>query len=186
MIRIIGLSGSLRGGSWNTKLLRAAGDRMPQGCELAVADIKEIPLYDQDIEDGDGIPQAVEALKDSIADADGLLLATPEYNGSMPGVLKNAIDWLSRPGKDIPRVFGDKPVALMGATTGGLGTVLSQNAWLPVLRQLKTRPWFGGRLLVSDAANRFDDSGSITDDVVSKQLDQFVNDFVAFVRMCKS
>ena len=83
------------------------------------------------------MPPAVERLKNRIAQADGLLIVTPEYNNSVPGVLKNAIDWLSRPGDDIARVFRGRPVAIMGATTGVGGTGLSQAAWLPVLRLLR-------------------------------------------------
>jgi NAD(P)H-dependent FMN reductase len=120
-------------------------------------------------------------LKETIAASDGLLLATPEYNNSIPGVFKNAIDWLSRPPADIKRVFGGKPVAILGASPGGFGTVLIQNAWLPVLRTLGTKPWFGGRLLVSYAGDVFDPSGAITDEKVREQLRRFVHGFVAFV-----
>jgi len=112
-----------------------------------------------------------------------LLLATPEYNNSMPGVLKNVIDWLSRPASDIPTVFGGKPVAVMGASQGGFGTILSQNAWLPVLRTLGTKPWFGGRLLVSRAQTVFDEHGSLKDEAIGKQLEQFLNGFVQFVQV---
>ena len=119
-------------------------------------------------------------LKDAIAAADGLLLVTPEYNNSIPGVFKNAIDWLSRPPADIPRVFGGRPVALMGASAGGFGTVLSQDAWLSVLRTLVTKPWFGGRLLVSRAQGVFDAGGTIADEKVREQLRTFVHGFAAF------
>jgi NAD(P)H-dependent FMN reductase len=121
-------------------------------------------------------------LKKAIAEADGLLISTPEYNNSIPGVLKNAVDWLSRPPSDIKTVFGGKPVALMGASAGGFGTVLSQAAWLPVLRTLGTKPWFGGRLLVSRAQTVFDDHGKMTDETVRKQLEQFLHGFVEFAR----
>jgi NAD(P)H-dependent FMN reductase len=107
---------------------------------VEIASIRGIPLYDGDLEAEKGIPDAVQILKDLIASSDGLLLVTPEYNNAMPGVFKNAIDWLSRPPKDIRRVFGDRPVALMGATPGMGGTILGQNAWLPVLRTLGMRP----------------------------------------------
>src|SRR6266446_1326795 len=121
-------------------------------------------------------------LKDAIAATDGLLLVTPEYNNSIPGVFKNAIDWLSRPPSDIPRVFSGKPVAIIGASPGGFGTILSQEAWLPVLRTLGTRPWFGGRLLVSRAATVFDEGGGIVNDSIKEQLRQFIHGFVSFVR----
>ncbi len=125
---------------------------MPAGAQLEIASIKGIPLYDGDVETSSGLPAAVAKLKEQIVAADGLLLVTPEYNNSLPGVFKNAIDWLSRPSADIPRVFGGRPVAVIGASPGGFGTMLSQSAWLPVLRTLGTSAWFGGRLQVSRAA----------------------------------
>src|SRR3546814_3136138 len=94
----------------------------------------------------EGIPPAVAVLKDALSAADGLLMVTPEYNNSLPGVFKNAIDWMTRPAADIARVFGGKPVAVIGASPGGFGTQLGQNAWLPVLRTLGTAPWFEGQI----------------------------------------
>lgn len=182
MIKIIGITGSLRHGSFNTALLRVATGLMPNGTALEIATLKGIPLYDGDIETNEGIPQAVIALQEQIAVADGLLLATPEYNNSIPGVFKNAIDWLSRPPSDIARVFGGRPVALMGASPGGFGTVLSQNAWLPVLRTLGMRPWFGGRLLVSRANHVFNESGEMVDEVARTQLRDFLAGFAEFVQ----
>jgi chromate reductase, NAD(P)H dehydrogenase (quinone) len=180
MTTIIGLSGSLRRGSFNTALLHAATSLMPGGATLTVRTIHGISLYNEDDEDAGGIPPLVQALKATIAAADGLLLATPEYNNSIPGVFKNAIDWLSRPGADIPRVFGGKPVAMIGASPGGFGTVLSQNAWLPILRTLGTRPWFGGRLLVSHADKFLDPAGQLTDAALREQLRKFLAEFVRF------
>src|SRR5206468_10579472 len=113
--------------------------------------------------------------------ADGLLLVTPEYNNSIPGVFKNAIDWLSRPAKDIPRVFGGRPVAIMGASDGRGGTRLSQSAWLPVLRTLGTRAWFGRTLYVTGAADVFDAEGRLVDEAVEKLLTKFMAGFGAFV-----
>ena len=182
MTKLVGISGSLRSASYNTALLRAAAALMPDGSELVFGSIEGIPLYNADVEANDGIPAAVATLKDLIASADGLLIATPEYNNSIPGVTKNAIDWLSRPPADIPRVFGGRPVALIGASPGGFGTILSQNAWLPVLRTLGTEPWFGGRLMVSRAAKVFDGDGALSDAVVREQLAQFVAGFVRFVQ----
>lgn len=134
MTTIIGIAGSLRTGSINSAVLRAAAQFMPAGSTLEIASIKGIPLYDGDLEAQEGIPQPVTDLKDRIAAADGLLLATPEYNNSIPGVFKNAIDWLSRPSADIPRGFHNRSTAIIGASPSGFGTVLAQNAWLPVLR----------------------------------------------------
>lgn len=182
MTSLVAVAGSLRKDSYNAALVRAAAALAPKGVDVTIGTIRGIPLYDGDAEASDGIPKPVQALKDLIAGADGLLLATPEYNNSMPGVLKNAIDWLSRPGADIPRVFGGKPVAIMGASPGGFGTVLGQNAWLPVLRILGTKPWFGPRLTVARAGNVFDASGAITDAAITEQLRKFLEGFVAFVR----
>ena len=180
MVTIIGISGSLRRGSYNTALLRAAAQLMPNGTQLQIKTIRGIPLYDGDLEAADGIPQPVRELKEAVTAADGLLLVTPEYNNSIPGVFKNAIDWLSRPPADIQRVFGGKPVALIGASPGGFGTVLSQNAWLPVLRTLGAELWSEGRLLVSRAQGVFDESGTLTDAAVKDRLREFLQSFVAF------
>lgn len=181
MTRLLGLSGSLRSGSYNTALLNVAAALMPDGAALDVATVHGIPLYDADDEAKNGIPEAVTALKDRIAAADGLLLATPEYNNSIPGVFKNAVDWLSRPPADTGRVFRGRPVAVIGASPGGFGTILSQSAWLPVLRTLGTAPWFGGRLMVSRAQGVFDAAGALTDAAVEDQLRKFLAGFVAFI-----
>jgi chromate reductase len=158
MTTIVGISGSLRRQSFNSALLRAAIEFIPAGSTLEIASIKDIPLYNGDDEAAEGIPEVVAKLKDKIAVADGLLLCTPEYNNSIPGVMKNAIDWLSRPPDDIGRVFSGKPVAVMGASPGPFGTLLAQNAWLSVLRTLRTQPWLVGRLIVSRAGTVFNAS----------------------------
>ena len=181
-MKILGLSGSLRKGSFNTALLRACVPLMPQGVDLEIGSIAGIPLYDGDLEAAQGIPPPVQALKGKVERADGLLLVTPEYNNSMPGVLKNAIDWLSRPPADIAKVFGARPVALMGASPGGFGTILSQNAWLPVLRTLGVRTWSGGKMMVSRAGGVFDASGELTDEAVRTQLQKYLTGFVAFIQ----
>lgn len=180
MATIVGIAGSLRKSSYNAALLRAAAELVPAPGRIEIASVAGIPLYDGDAESERGLPEAVAALKERIAAADGLLLATPEYNHSLPGVLKNAFDWLSRPPKDVPRVFGDKPVAVIGATTGPGGTRLAQAAWLPVLRALGTRPWFGRQLYVASAAQVFDADGRLADEKVEKLLSDFVSGFAAF------
>jgi chromate reductase, NAD(P)H dehydrogenase (quinone) len=123
----------------------------------------------------------VARLKDAIAQADGLLLVSPEYNNSVAGVTKNAIDWLSRPPGDIARVFGGKPVAIAGASPGGFGTVLSQDAWLPVFKTLGAELWSGGRLLVSRAGSVFDANGETQDPRIRENVRSFVSGFVAYV-----
>jgi chromate reductase len=179
--KIIGLSGSLKRRSFNTMLLRAATLLAPAGTTIEIASMHGIPLYDGDTEAAEGIPPHVQALKDTIAAADGLLIATPEYNNSVPGVLKNTIDWLSRPPADIARVFRGRSVAVMGATPGAGGTILAQAALLPILRTLGTAPWFGGRMMVSNAASVFDDEGSLHDPATQARLQAFVTGFAAFV-----
>jgi chromate reductase len=179
---IVGLSGSLRKNSFNAGLLRAAAEFVSAGTRLEILPIREVPLYDADVEETTGVPAVVQQIKDRVAACDGLLLATPEYNNSIPGVFKNVIDWMSRPPADIRRVFIDRPVALMGATPGMGGTSLAQSAWLPVLRTLQMRPWFGPRMLVSGAGQAFDAQGNLTDEKVRGQLKTFVSGFEGFIR----
>ncbi|MDM0112758.1 NADPH-dependent FMN reductase [Variovorax sp. J22R133] len=182
MTRLIALSGALRKASYNTALLNAAVELAPEGCEVIAGSIRGIPLYDGDVEASEGIPQVVSELKDLIAGADGLMLFTPEYNNGIPGVFKNAIDWLSRPAADMGRVFGGKPVALCGASPGPWGTALSQNAWLAVLRALELDIWSKGRLLVPRAHTLVDAQGRLTDDATRQRLAAFVAGFHAYVR----
>jgi NAD(P)H-dependent FMN reductase len=180
MTTILGISGSLRKASFNTALLRAAVDLMPEGTTLEATGIDGVPLYNGDDEAAQGIPPAVAELKRKLRAADGLLLVTPEYNNAVPGVFKNAIDWMSRPSNEIAQHFGGKPVAVIGASPGGFGTILSQNAWLPVLRTLGTRPWFGGRMMVSRANTVFKD-GVLDDTATRDRLAEFLSGFVEFV-----
>lgn len=180
MTKLVAISGSLRKGSFNTALLRAALAMAPEGVEIVEGLIHGIPLYDGDVEAESGIPDAVTRLKDRVAEADGVLLFTPEYNNGIPGVFKNAIDWMSRPSSDIERVFAGKPFAITGASPGNFGTLLSQEAWLPVMRTLGTVPWFGAKLMVSRAGTVFQD-GKIVDEATEKRLRAFIAGFAAFV-----
>lgn len=180
MTRILGISGSLRAGSFNTSLLRAAQSVAPAGVELELATLHGIPLYDGDLEQREGIPAAVTQLKDKAAASDGVIIATPEYNNSVPGVLKNAMDWLSRPPEDIARVYAGKPFALIGATPSGWGTLLAQNAWLGILRHVGATHWAGGRVVISKAHQAFDAQGKLTDEAALKSLTAFVAGFAAF------
>jgi NAD(P)H-dependent FMN reductase len=186
MVTIVGISGSLRKHSFNAGLLRAAAKAVPEGCTLAIESIKGIPLYDADVEETEGIPPSVSNLKDRIAAADGLLMVTPENNNSIPGVFKNAIDWVSRPPEDRPRIFGNRPLGLIGATPGGFGTAFSQYAWLPVLRVLGAQVWSGRLLWVSGAMSKFDEEGNLTDKGVMKQLTKYMSGFVDFVTRMKA
>ena len=181
MTTSLGISGSLRAQSYNSALLRAAQSMVGTGATLDVATLHGIPLYDADLEQRDGLPMPVAELKERIAASDGVLLVTPEYNNGIPGVFKNAIDWLSRPAADIPRVFGNRPVAVIGASPGGFGTILAQNGWLPVLKTLGTRHWSGGRLLVSRAHKVFDEHGELQDETIRKQLGDFLRGFATYI-----
>jgi NAD(P)H-dependent FMN reductase len=181
MATILGIAGSLRRGSYNAALLRAAVELAPAGLTVEVASIREFPLYDADLEGEQGLPEAVRAVKERTCVADGLLLVTPEYNNSIPGVFKNAIDWLSRPPKDIPRVFGGRPVALMGATPGPGGTILAQAAWLPVLRTLGLELWSGPRVYVSRADKVFDANGWLVDEAIRGSVARYLAGFSEFI-----
>src|SRR3954465_9049251 len=180
-MRILALGGSLREASRNRALLHEAAALAPAGTVLDlshVAVVGALPLFNQDIVERDGPPPGVTALKDALRAADGLLLATPEYNWGIPGFLKNAIDWASRPASDIPEIFGDLPVALIGAG-GGAGTRVAQNAWLPVFRYLRMRPWSGNTLYLDRARERFDEHGRLSDEAGREQLGAVVRGFAA-------
>lgn len=179
-MKILALSGALRRASYNTALLRAAAELAPAGVDVAVRTLQGIPLYDGDLE-AEGIPEAVATLREAIRSADGLLIATPEYNNGIPGVLKNGLDWLSRPSGEGGKLFGGKPTGLVGATPGGFGTVQSQDALLSVLRAFGNDFWMGGRLMVSRAHTAFDADGRLTDDKLREQLAQFMQGFVTFI-----
>ncbi|PZP32837.1 MAG: NADPH-dependent FMN reductase [Roseateles depolymerans] len=181
-MKLIALSGSLRRASLNTALLRAAAALAPDGVALELHTLHGIPLYDGDEEATQGIPAAVTTLREAIRAADGVLIATPEYNNSIPGVLKNGLDWLSRPSGEGARLFGGKPVAVVGATPGGFGTILAQDAMLGVLRAFGCDCWFGGRLMVSGATAAFDAEGRLTDDKLIAQLRTYVAGFAAHVK----
>src|SRR3546814_7002146 len=112
-----------------------------------------------------------------------LLLATPEYNNSIPGVFKNAIDWASRPPADIPRVFAAKPVAVIGASPGGFGTILAQDAWLSVLRTLGAQLWSGSRLMVSGAGKAFDADGNLVDEAVKERSEEQPSELQSIMRI---
>ena len=175
MKSILGLSGSIRKASFNAGLLRAAAELAPEGTRFEIGSIAEVPLYNGDIETAEGLPVAVRALQAQLKAADGLLLVTPEYNNGIPGVFKNAIDWMSR-GEGL-KLFVGKPVAVIGASPGGFGTILAQSHWLPVLRTLKCDFWAEGRLMVSRAGGLFDGAGNLTDDKTREMLGAYIKGF---------
>ena len=181
MATILGISGSLRAGSYNTMLLRAAKQFAPAGTTIEEGSIRGIPLYDGDLEAKEGLPAAVVALKERIRAADGVLIATPEYNNGVPGVLKNAIDWLSRPASEIAALFGGKPFGVIGASAGPGGTNMAQVAWLPTLRLFNAQLWMGARVAVGTASKVFDDKGEVIDAKVREQLEKYITGFAKFV-----
>lgn len=178
MTRIIGISGSLREGSWNTALLRSAAELMPEGATLEIASIAEVPLYNGDL-DVDGGPPAVQAFKQTIADADGLLLATPEYNFGIPGVLKNAIDWASRPG--FKSVLAHKPVAMLGAAPGTVGTARAQGQLKQVMLGTLSEVFPYPEVLVGKAHERIVD-GRLEDEQTRTLVKNMLAAYVAWIR----
>jgi len=161
MIKVIGISGSLRRASFNTALLRAAIDLAPQGMTIEAFPIGEIPLYDEDLRQESGFPPPVAALRAAILAADALLIASPEYNFSIPGVLKNAIDWASRP-PDHP--FAGKPVAFMSASNGMLGGARAQYHLRQVCVYLDMHPLNKPEVFVARASEKIDATGTLTDE----------------------
>ena len=175
---VAGIAGSLRRGSFNRGLLRAAVESAPGGMTIETLEIRDLPLYDADL-DVDGGPEVVRVFKAGILKADGLLISTPEYNYSMPGVLKNALDWASRAPE---RAMQNKPVAIMGATPGRWGTVRSQMA----LRQMLVFP--GCRVLptpllqIAGAREHFDADGNLTDAAAREQVVSLLEAFATWIR----
>ena len=177
---VVAICGSLRAESFNRKLLRHLAGKAGEGVTVEIVEIRGIPVYDGDLEAA-AFPPEVTALKDRIARSDALILASPEYNWSLPGPLKNAIDWASRPGSDIPRVFGGRPTGLVGATPGPGGTRLAQAAWLPVLRTLGA-VFFSDALFVAQAGSVFAESGAMVDPKTAAHAEKWITKFVGFAR----
>lgn len=179
-LAIVGVVGSLRRASLNASLLRAAAALAPANARVEIEAIRGIPVYDGDLEAESGIPEPVAELKEKIAGASALLLASPEYNGSLPGPLKNAVDWLSRPPADIARVFRDKPAGIMGASPGRGGTARAQAAWRPVLERLGARVFDGATLTAARAKDAFDHAGALASDDLRDELSDFMAAFCRF------
>ncbi len=175
-LNILALSGSLRTGSFNTALLRAAAELAPEGVAITLHDYRDVPLYDGDIETS---PEAVEALKAAIDAADAVLIATPEYNHSIPGVLKNAIDWASRPAFD--SVFFGKPTGMVSASPGLVGGARAQQHLKSVLLAMGTPVYASPEVLVGRAGDKFDD-GRLVDESTRKFLAGFLEKFSAWAR----
>jgi chromate reductase, NAD(P)H dehydrogenase (quinone) len=175
-MKVLAISGSLRGGSHNTKLLRAAAEFLPDDVEFELWDgLKAVPPYDED-DDKDPAPAAVTRLRAAIAGADAVLIATPEYNSSLPGQLKNALDWASRP--VATSVLRNKPVAVIGASIGAFGAVWAQGELRKVLAAIGARV-VEAEVAVGHAHERFDDEGRLSDEELRGQLVEAVDILVA-------
>jgi chromate reductase, NAD(P)H dehydrogenase (quinone) len=166
-MKVLGIAGSLRAGSYNRGLLRAARELLPVGVQLEEHDLRGLPFYDGDVEAA-GDPQPVIDLKEAIASADALLIATPEYNRGVPGVLKNAVDWASRPTLASP--LAGKPVAIVGASTGLGGTARAQQHLRDALEFPRALVLDEPRVLVPEAFLRFDERGDLVDEAVREEL----------------
>jgi len=178
-MKVLGISGSLRRDSHNTQLLRAAAELLPDGAELELWDgLKAVPPYDEDDDLGEA-PAAVADLRDAIAGAHAILFATPEYNHSVPGQLKNALDWASRPLATNP--LRNKPVAVVGASVGAFGAVWAQAELRKVLAAIGARV-VEGDVAVGHAHEKFDEEGRLVDDDLSDQLAEVVDELVIVTR----
>jgi chromate reductase len=174
-MRLLGIAGSLREGSYNRALLRAARELLPKGVELVEHDIAGLPFYDGDVEAA-GDPAPVAELKDAIRAADALLIATPEYNRGVPGGLKNAIDWASR--RPLASPLAGKPVALMGASTGRSGTARAQQQLRDALECPRAFVLDEPRVLVPEAYLRFDELGELADESVRAEIADLLDTLV--------
>ena len=181
-MKILGLSGSLRKGSYNTAALRAAGELLPEGVTLDVAEIGDIPHYNDDIRQA-GYPASVQRLREQIAAADALLFVTPEYNYSIPGVLKNAIDWASRPPE---QPFNEKPVAIMGVSGGILGTARAQYQLRQMLVFLNCHPINKPEVMIGQAQAKFDATGRLTDEPTREFVRALLVSLVAWSKRIKA
>lgn len=171
-LKVLGIAGSLRKASYNRALLRAAQELAPEGMTIEIYEgIGDIPLYNGDVE-AQGFPEPVERFKKAIREADALFVVTPEYNWGVPGVLKNAIDWASRPSKDA--VFKGKPLALTGASMGMAGTLRSQIALRQTFLALSALLVQGPEVLVARAQEKFDEAGHLTDETTRKMVRQLL------------
>ena len=172
-LKVLGISGSLRKGSFNTAALRTCAELMPAGMTMTYARLDDIPLFNQDAFDA-GLPDSAKRFRAEVAAADGLLIASPEYNFSVTGALKNAIDWGSRPPN---QVFQDKPVAIFSATTGPVGGVRNQYDLRRILTQLWGHVLPRPEVFIGNAQSKFDAQGRLTDETTRKFLGELLSGF---------
>lgn len=181
-LTILGIPGSLRRGSYNRGALRAAQELVPEGAKVEIFDLDGIPLFNQDEEKNP--PAKVKELKERIRAADGILFSTPEYNYSVPGVLKNAIDWASRPYGD--SAWNDKPVAVMGASPSYLGTARAQYHLRQSFIFLNMHSLNGPEVMISNARERFDEHGNLTDPKTREPIQKMLQIFVQWIRQLET
>lgn len=179
-VHVLGIAGSLRAASYNLGLLRAATELLPAGTSLEIVTLQDIPPYSADVQN-QGDPGPVEELKRRIADADVVLVATPEYNYSIPGVLKNTIDWVSRPPKTSP--LRKKPVGIMGASGGESGTIRAQLALRQVFLYLDGYVMVQPELRVTNSASRFDAKGELIDEELRERLRIYLAALIDWARL---
>jgi len=182
-VRILGFAGSLRRGSYNRALLRAAQGLAPEGMTIEIFDLVEVPLYNADVE-AQGDPPGVAAFKQAIRAADGLLMVTPEYNHGVPGVMKNAVDWASRPPQDA--VLARKPVGLLGASPGMTGSARGQSQLRQAFEFTNSYCMPQPEVLVARAHEKFDAEGKLTDETTAKFLGTWLVAFQAWVLRFKA
>ncbi|WP_231459983.1 NADPH-dependent FMN reductase [Pedobacter sp. Leaf132] len=176
--KIVGLCGSLRKESYNAKLLKVASSFIPEDIDFEIVGFNDVPVYNGDIDIPEVAerPESVNKFRDALATADAFIISSPEYNFSIPGGLKNAIDWASR-GKDAPLMY--KPVALIGATQGMWGTVRMQTAFLPVFTFLNMNPVLQPEVLIAQAQNKFDENGNLTDEKTLSLIKRKVENLIS-------
>jgi len=179
-ITVLGFAGSLRQGSLNKALLRAARDAAPAGMDIRIFDLIDVPLYNADVESR-GDPAAVAALKDAIQAADAVLMVTPEYNHGVPGVMKNAVDWTSRP--PASAVLARKPVGIIGASPGATGTARGQSQLRQAFEFTNSFAMPQPELLVFRAHEKFDADGRLIDETTSRFLTQYLAAFQLWIRL---
>jgi chromate reductase len=180
-LRVLGFAGSLRKSSYNRAALRAAQSLTPAAATLEIYDLAPIPLYNDDVRE-QGYPPVVQDFRDKIAAADALVLVTPEYNYSISGVLKNAIDWASRPpGPPMSK----KPVAIMGATQGLWGTTKAQHHLRQCCVFLDLWPVNKPEVLIAQAQTKFDTAGNLTDEATRKVIAELMTNLVAWTKRLK-
>ena len=179
VLKVVGFSGSLRRGSLNSAALRALTTLAPADLAIDIFDLSPIPLYNDDLRTNEGYPEGVQSFRDALKAVDGVLIATPEYNYSIPGVLKNAIDWASRPPE---QPFDGKPIAILGASPGALGSARAQyhlrQCFIYLNGQVMNRP----EVMIGAANSKFDADGNLTDQGTADFLKKFLAAFADHIR----